>query len=493
MKSVFKILVFFLLILKISTSCEEEEYITSSTAKLEFSTDTVWFDTIFNEMGTITKRIKVYNRHNNPIKISSISLGNNTKNFRLNIDGLKENSAKDIEILKKDSIYIFIEMTTQTNNQNTPVLTHDSIVFETNGNIQDVDLLTVVQDVNRIRNHITSNTVWQNDKPYLIMDSLSVDAGQTLKIEAGCRIHFMKNTALNVFGKIEIEGNLNEKVVIQGLRFDNDGQGDDYFDIPGQWKGIHIYKGSENNKIDYAKILNANIGIALDSTAIDGEPVLKLSNTEILHHSFAGIAARSSRILATNCLIAHCGSHCIKLELGGSYDFYHSTITPIDWRYSYNENSVEISNIREIKKGGEVILTIKNPLRKAYFYNSIIWGNVNLELKKDANTEFNFKFHHCLLKCYKDDVDETNFINCKINPISEEFGFLDYENYNYQLDTTLTVAKNTGDLDIITQNPQLQLELDLNGNNRIIDKKPDIGAYEVIKELTNSTKSLPAK
>ena len=66
--------------------------------------------------------------------------------FRLNVDGLPGRSFGDVEIGADDSIFIFVEVTVDPNNQNTPLVVTDSILFETNGNLQDIDLVAWGQD-----------------------------------------------------------------------------------------------------------------------------------------------------------------------------------------------------------------------------------------------------------------------------------------------------------------------------------------------------------
>src|SRR3989304_4986440 len=88
-------------------SCKKDAIITDPSAKLEFSTDTVIFDTVFTTIGSTTHFLKVYNRNNKKIIISSIQLaGGNNSRFRMNVDGIPATYVTDIEIPKKDSLYI---------------------------------------------------------------------------------------------------------------------------------------------------------------------------------------------------------------------------------------------------------------------------------------------------------------------------------------------------------------------------------------------------
>ena len=57
-----------------ATACIEDDFTMSSSDVLEFSCDTLAFDTVFTELGTPTKRFTVYNRHKKMLNISSVKL-----------------------------------------------------------------------------------------------------------------------------------------------------------------------------------------------------------------------------------------------------------------------------------------------------------------------------------------------------------------------------------------------------------------------------------
>ena len=75
------------------------------------SKDTVFLDTIFTNIGSATYNLKVYNRGNDDITIPAISLERGLdSNYRLNVDGIPGKDFENIDILSKDSIFIFIEV-----------------------------------------------------------------------------------------------------------------------------------------------------------------------------------------------------------------------------------------------------------------------------------------------------------------------------------------------------------------------------------------------
>ncbi len=196
-----------ILISLIFFSCKKDEVIsTEPSYKLAFSTDTVLFDTIFTTVGSTTKTLKVFNNNDQKINISHIQLAEgNQSQYQLNVDGTPAVSLSNIEIPANDSIFIFIRVTVDPNDMNTPYIVSDSIVFETNGNIQDVDLAAWGQDAHFIvgDQEITGlsskykiiveegETVnWEDDKPYVVYGWAVVDSTGILNIGPGCNIHF---------------------------------------------------------------------------------------------------------------------------------------------------------------------------------------------------------------------------------------------------------------------------------------------------------------
>ena len=56
-------------------SCISDDFTTSSSVRLRFSTDTVSFDTVFTDLGTPTARLRGFNPDKKGVNISSISFG----------------------------------------------------------------------------------------------------------------------------------------------------------------------------------------------------------------------------------------------------------------------------------------------------------------------------------------------------------------------------------------------------------------------------------
>src|SRR3989338_1538255 len=110
-----------------------------SSGNLAFSADTLVFDTVFTTIGSTTKKLKIYNKDSKTLNIESIELeGGANSPFRINVDGLSGINFSNLEIEGKDSLFIFVEVTLDPNNQTNPLVIEDRIRFRTNGQDQYV-------------------------------------------------------------------------------------------------------------------------------------------------------------------------------------------------------------------------------------------------------------------------------------------------------------------------------------------------------------------
>jgi len=456
----------FILILIFIFSCNKTEFDYSKNTKLQFSTDSIIFDTIFSGIGSTTKKFKIFNNSKNALLISDIYLAKKeTSKYKLNVSGKSNYLHNDVIINPNDSMFVFVQVKINTNQD--ALLEQDSIIFVTNDNSQNIKLLAWGQDVHFINGQYVNNQVWQNDKPYLIYNSMLVEENQKLTIEEGCKIYFHRGSSMYIVGTLEINGSFENPVTLQGDRLEQV-----YNDVPGQWNGIWLMNGSKHNIINYAEIKNAITGIKVDTLADINIPTLKISNSKIEHHSFAGIYAQGSTIFATNCLIDDCGYYALALTIGGSYEFYHCTIANY-WQNTIRSTPAVILNNYYTY---ENTIFVRN-LEKANFYNCIIYGNTDNELFFDniENTVFNYNFNNCLIKIDENTIPSLSKFE---NPIfNQDAGFIDVNTYNFHIDAS-SAAKNKASKIYVDLYPTY-LNTDIEQNSRIIDTAPDIGAYEV--------------
>ena len=459
------------------SSCKKDEvYDTKPDTKLSFSADTLIFDTVFSTIGSITGQLHVYNTSKNSVRISNIKLaGGENSRYSINVDGLAGNEFTDVEIAGNDSIFIFVRVTINPNEATLPFIVTDSIVFETNGNQQDIDLVAWGQNARFIRWNVNRpnlpkyrivagegvDTTWTSDLPIVVYGYAVVDSTASLTINAGTKIYFHNASGLWIYkgGSLKVLGTMEEPVYFQGDRLD-----DYYSDLPGQWDRIWLNEGSVNNEINYAVIRNGFIGIQAETLQEFMGNQLTISNTIIENMSGAGILTRYYLIAGANCLISNCGQYALALTLGGSYDFRHTTIANF-WNYGFRQTESLVLNNYVEDEAGQVYAY---PM-SANFANCIIYGNRDEEVSLDENTgeQFVYKFDHCLIKTALDMTNQEKYISCLKN---EDPLFKDFEVLNFELDS-LSPAKNIGSIEIANTIP-----LDLKGVNRT--ESPDLGAYE---------------
>jgi hypothetical protein len=428
------------------------------------------FDTVFTSIGTVTREFKVFNPHSGDVVISSIRLADaSNSGFRLNADGRQGPVIENLLLGARDSIYIFVEATIDPLNQNNPMVIEDSIVFITNGNIQEVHLVAWGQDVHLINGHILSSQTWENDKPYLVYNSMLVDTNQILSIEPGVVVYFHRGSTCYISGTLNVNGTIDQPV-----RFTGDRLEDLYEDIPGQWGGLYFLNGSSGNYIRHARITNGTTGIHLGNLyATDPPPDLILENTIIQHMTFAALSSITADVEARNCVLADCGYFTSYLTTGGSYTFTHCTFANY-WNWSTRITpAVLLTNYYNFNDTA----LFTGDLVKADFGNCIIHGNRELEIglgNMSGAGDFNYFFDHCLIKADTSiPTDDPAHFN---NPfLNSDPGFISIYDFDFELDT-LAFSKDRG-----LESIGALLPLDFFGRSRLADDGPDLGAYERIE------------
>jgi len=470
----------------------EDNFYTQSDARLEFSTDTIRFDTVFTELGSATRFVKVYNPYNQPIRIDRIFLADGANSsFRMNVDGFPGAEATDLEIAANDSLYVFTEVTVDPDQpiSVSPYVIQEQIGFEINGNEQRVQLEAWGQNANYFPNRFNkggvtnvctaSEITWDDPKPYVIYGIMFV-SGCTLNIPPGTRIYvhggIVMDDELGVYndgyifvtenGRINVQGTAEEPVVFQGDRLEEPFQ-----EISGQWTGIILGKGSKGNQMNYTTVKNSRFGVFVDSTAN-----LTLRNSQIYNTVGNGLVGFHSTIEAENTLIYNNGGNSVQFINGGTYDMTYCTVAS----YGVDAEALGMSNFFCYDADCEVFRT--NRLR-ANFKNSIFYGSKQDEIVLSDVTSvsdgqiqegFDYQFDNCIVRVDEllDNPSYANFFDFCANcpPIdSRDPLFFDTNDDDYRLDS-LSVAQ-----DRAMPIPNLSIDL-VNYPRDPMD--PDIGAYE---------------
>jgi hypothetical protein len=433
-----------------------------SGAKLIFSSDTVLFDTVFSSVGSVTRELRIRNPDKNSMIIDHIYLaGGKSSSFRLNIDGEPVNEKFNVRLNGGDSTYIFVDVFIDPRNSNSPVEVIDSIVFVLSGINQSVKLLAWGQDIHLIKSGKIINENWQQGKPYVIYDNVTVDTLGTLTINEGTKVYFHKNASMTIAGTLIVKGSTGSRVLFASDRLEKI-----FEDIPGHWKGILILNSSKGNNIVNAIIRNTVYGIQLGEAKAGNEsPVLKLFSTTITHSTVSGLSSLNASLEVANCEIMHCGNYCIYIGSGGYYSITGCTFFN-RWEYGLRLTPAFFVNEKSNIKSIPININVNN---------CVIYGDNITEIgitPQNVSLSGNYFFDHCLVKL---DTAHSLFWSRLKFPgviVNKDPRFIDAANWDLRPDT-LSPMVNNGNPVFSALYP-----FDIRGVSRTISGNPDIGAYE---------------
>jgi len=475
-----KALFVLLMIVSVFQACRRDQLYTGK-AELTFSTDTVFFDTVFTTIGSITERVKIFNPYDRTVTIDRIFLERGSgSNFKLNADGIQGQEISDIRIAPFDSIFVFIEVTIDPNGGSTPMVLEEKLYVATEENIQDVQLVAWGQDAYFYPSIAFSDLdgdgqgdewVLPTDKPIVFYGYSIVDSGAVLTIPCGAQVHFHANSGLIVGheASLKILGCVEDPIVIQGDRLEG------FFDdVPGQWGqlygGIYLTQTSVDNEIRNAIIKNGTVGITVDSNTNEN-PTLVVENTQILNMSFFGLLGQDARIEATNTVVANCGDHAVALRYGGNYQFKHCTFAnywsdnPRSKATLFMNNAFEVDGVTYVRDFNAV------------FENTIVYGALDEEISLEylEDEPFEYFFDHCVLKRDTNELnDPDHYQDILLNPSDP---VVDGVRYNPLFEDIRKDFRLNAFTEAIDAGKVLgDVNSDIEGNVR--DGAPDIGAYE---------------
>lgn len=442
----------------------EEKITAESNARLTFSTDTVIFDTLFSSVGSITKRLRVFNQNDKAVKIDRLALGKGGSSaYTITINGTESTEFRDEVIFGGDSLLILVKVLIDPMNADLPFLVKDSVVVESNGNFDHVKLVSWGQDAIFVDGEIIDcNTTWTATRPYVIYNFAIVDSLCVLNVDPGTRIFIDNNASLFVEGSLRINGTVDQKVIIRNTRLDPK------FNIaPGQWGGIFFLEGTFDNSIEHAIISNGQIGLRIGSPDDDSEYDVRVGNTIIEHMSGAGILAFTSDVYAYNTAIYNCGEFLVGNLAGGNYTYEHCTFTndPNDFFFR-NNPAILLSDNVQLEDNSVLTADLSVTIT-----NSILWGPEREEFGLDGSggRVMVTNISNNIIRSTDTALEDLG------NIISQERnfpGFFDERIHDYQLDS-LANARNKGS--------NIGISHDILGTER--DEMPDFGAYERLDSI----------
>ncbi|MDQ1141190.1 hypothetical protein [Pedobacter agri] len=405
--------------------CRKEDRIsTDPDARLDFSTDSVLFDTVFTSVGSVTKRFKVLNKNTSAISISEIKLaGGGLSSFSININGESITNRKNLVISAGDSVIFFVKVNINPDDKQLPFIVQDSILFSTNGNQQAVHFIAYGQNAVFVnKSSINSDITWSSALPYVITGALTVRNNTTLTIKPGAKLYFHKDASLNIEGNLSATGTADKPIMFCSDRLESA-----YTDEPGQWKGIFI-KPTANATIAYATIKNASVGITSDSLSKNAIPKLILSNAVIKNMQVSGYIGNHSELIAFNSLFYNCGNYLLYAVGGGNYNLKQNTFVGYNPNFPRKTAALTFSDYLSVKAYNKLNLNLTN---------NIIWGQLNneLDIQKKTTAAIESRIWNNLIK-----TNATTFSN-NDNLINSDPGFINTTLGNFELTNSSSALK----------------------------------------------------
>ncbi len=444
-------------------------------ANLEFSTDTVMFDTVFTTITSSTRTFAVRNTTGAPLEVDIALAGGEQSYYSINVDGVAGTEFHDVEIPAHDSIFVFVKVNINPTNQNLPYLINDSIMFYQKDRTQSVQLVAFGQDAHFIipdngpssmRYHIVAHehehVHWTNDKPWVIYGWAVVDSLGKLTIDPGTQVYVHNGGGIWVYryGNIHINGTIEEPVTITGDRLE-DFFANDY----AQWNSLWINEGSEDNLIENAIISNSSYGVHLESLEEYTGNKTVINNSVIHNNQVMGVRAEGAVLEMNNCQVSSNGRYSLALMVG-DFTLNHVTVANYFTQAARSTPAVALTNNYTKTEiiGGEAFNITYVGNTNAVFNNCIIYGPLDNEFATGTSSEaeLNYTLNHCLVK--RDSINNNHYIDClNANP---QFIATYGQNYNIQ-ETSPAIDAGMEGLGITT---------DILG--RLRNGLPDLGAYE---------------
>ncbi len=468
--------------LGILAACSDNDSFTTSTSNvLTFSTDTVEMDTVFSNVPTATRSLWVYNRSGDGLRCSSVRLEQGTTTgFRVNIDGIYLSEAQNyatsaIEVRDRDSVRVFVELTSPLNHAEGPQLLEDQLVFTLESGVQQrVPLRAYTWDATLLRDMKinTDSTLQTGSRPYIIYGGITVAEGATLTLAAGTTLYFHNDAGMAVHGRLLSQGTADAPVTLRGDRIDKMFDYLPYDYVPGQWQGIHLYGTSYDNLLSYTDIHSSYNGVVADSSDVN-RLKLTMESSTIHNCQGYGLHAVNSKVTLRNTQITNTLNDCVRID-GGDVTADNCTWAQF---YPFDAN-----------RGVALRFTAEHPLVNLTVRNSLITGYADDMLQREPGSDstrlFAYAFDHCMIRTPKvTTADSTHFAQVTYEDVKDtvkygekHFVRIDTDNLRYDFrlrETSAAIGK---------ADPLTALPTDRNGMTR--DAAPDLGAYEYRKDET---------
>ena len=460
---------------------------TDPSHRLAFSSDTIAFDTLFTDVSSATQAFLIYNPNKENLSIAHAYVaGGEDSPFRVNIDGLAGATYTDLAIRGGDSMYVFVEVTIDPRGQDEPFEVHDSLCFTLESGVtQQVIFSASGQDATVLRGVvIDADTRLTAQRPYLIYDSLRVEEGSALYLEPGTRLFFADKVEMQVYGRVEAIGTVDDPIVFRGARTDRMFDYLPYDRLSAQWGGITLHESSKDNVFEYCDIHSGTYGLRAKGVSLEDNKIV-MRNSQIHNVDDDALQLTLCKAYFSNSLFTNAGGHCVNI-LGGQMDFLHCTMANFfPWK---SERGVAVNIVNYVEEENAIY-----PLLGVNFVNSIITGSKDDELMGtvvaktdtvDWSEYAQYSFRHSVINSWKEAIapDTLHFTDIVWEHTDSaaygrsNFHTIDHNNfiYDYHLDS-LSVARGIASAEYIGLLPY-----DKDGQPREIGAV-DAGCYQYVE------------
>lgn len=473
-------------------SCRTDMDFEPNTQPLRLSADTVYLDPVFAETQSSSYLVKIYNTSNKNIKIPQLTLGKGEQSyFNLLIEGVSGKQFSNVELLAKDSLYVFVHTMGKADPQAKEFIYTDQIRLLGPTQPQHIELVTVIKDAYFLHPGQTEHQVLQtvqldnqttvegfylgdtnvhakntltldNTKPYVVYGYAIIPENQTLTLEAGTEIYFHQNSGIiGLSGSaIQAMGTIDQPILLRNDRLESD-----YAYTAGQWSGIRMQEPGPS-VLDYVTITQAKIGLYLDHASD-----FTLRNTQLFNHLYSALLAVNSTVVGQNVVAAQAQNATVVLRQGGDYLFQHCTFVNSGLRP--DQTALLLTN------------TTENPLTRLTIQNSLLHSSIaqSFELAVDENAPIRFEStafkdtskRHTATPLYNyADVSRYSQPVVLDTPALASIDFQDPKKNVWTYSSEMTHLIGKGDATIANRIP-----LDIAGKDR--KNAADLGAYQHIE------------
>ena len=141
----------------------------------------------------------------------------------MNVDGQNGVSLNDVQVLKEDSVFLFVKVNVPVSSSMKPTKISDTVILTLESGVQQKVVLEAFgQNMQALNGEVLKgdNVLTADELPYVIYDSLVVSEGASLRIKEGTTLYFHNAASLIVHGTLDVEGTQDKPVTLRGDRLD---------------------------------------------------------------------------------------------------------------------------------------------------------------------------------------------------------------------------------------------------------------------------------